>query len=174
MANAGSTGSRSAKPFIAAKPENASIRVPKPGLDRQGPGLPPTRDADDHELGVAPEQHVGREADLFERAGTVVLDQHGRVLEQAEQHLAPGVPAQVQAQALLVARVNLPPERHALGVPVSEIVAPARLLDLDHLGAEIGQHVGQDVAGDQAREVQHPHVVERAGGVGVEILRLHR
>src|SRR5262249_34292601 len=35
-------------------------------------------------------------------------------------------------------------------------------LDLDHLGAEIGEHLGERVAGDEAREIEDSHALERA------------
>ena len=55
---------------------------------------------------------------------------------------AAGVLPQVQAEALLVARVHLPPQRDAFRLPVAQVVAAPGLLDLDHLGAEVGQHRG--------------------------------
>jgi hypothetical protein len=138
------------------------------------PALAPAGHADHDQLRVAREQHVRTQAHLLERAGAIVLDQHLRRAGEAEQQLAPGVLAQIEAEALLVARVDLPPQRHALRLPVPEVVAAARLLDLDHLGAEVGQHVRQDVARDQARQVQHPHAIERAPRGRVELVRLHR
>ena len=39
-ANGGSTGGRSPKPFLEAKPDIASTSVPKPGRSRYGPSCP--------------------------------------------------------------------------------------------------------------------------------------
>jgi hypothetical protein len=36
-------------------------------------------------------------------------------------------------------------------------VAPARLLDLDHVGAEIAEQHGAERPGDDARQVEHAH-----------------
>src|ERR1700693_5222312 len=47
-------------------------------------------------------------------------------------------------------------------------VAPRRRLDLDDGGAEIGELERQHVAGDQAREIEHAHAVERAPGARIE------
>ena len=41
-------------------------------------------------------------------------------------------------------------------------------LELDDLGAEVGELERQHVAGDQAGEVEHAQAVERAGLLGVE------
>ncbi|GAC1479843.1 MAG: hypothetical protein NVS2B11_04290 [Acetobacteraceae bacterium] len=37
----------------------------------------------------------------------------------------------------------------------------------------IGQHMGQHVAGDQARQVYDPHAVERSFALGLVILPVH-
>ena len=59
-------------------------------------------------------------------------------------------------------------ERAHLGEP--EAVAGARRLDLDHVGAEVGQQPGAVAPRVEPGEVEHPHVRERAPGPG----RVHR
>src|SRR3954467_13178603 len=73
--------------------------------------------------------------------------------------------AQVEAQAFLAARVQLPVHRHAVGLPRAQRVAGGRL-DFDHLGAEGGPHLREDVAGEQARKVEPPHAPQRTHGAG--------
>jgi hypothetical protein len=45
--------------------------------------------------------------------------------------------------------------------PLAQRIAAIRAFDLDHLGAEIGQLQAQHVAGDEPREIEHAHAVER-------------
>ena len=57
-------------------------------------------------------------------------------------------------------------------VHAAEPVARGRRLDLDHVGAEVGEQERAEAAGDHAREVEHVHVAERAaGGVGTAVGR---
>ena len=56
----------------------------------------------------------------------------------------------------------------ALGLPGAQRVALLRVLDLQDLGAEIGELRGYRVAGDEPRQVDDPHPVERTGGIGLE------
>ncbi len=57
----------------------------------------------------------------------------------------------------VVAR-GVPEERRP---PATGVVAHARALDLDHVGAEIGQHLGGPRPGQDARQVEHAHAVEQ-------------
>ncbi len=113
-------------------------------------------------------QRVRAKTHALQRAGTIVLDQHMRGVGELQQQLARLRVAQVQRQALLVARVGLPEERLAADLPVAQRIALARVLDLDHLGAEVGQLQRQHVARDEARQVEHDDAFKRAGGVGLE------
>ena len=45
------------------------------------------------------------------------------------------------------------------------VVAGAGTLDLDHLGAEIAEHLGAGRAGEHAGQVQHPQALQRTGGI---------
>src|SRR5690606_937293 len=47
--------------------------------------------------------------------------------------------------------------------PGPAVVALPRPLHLDHIGAEIGQHLRTPRAGQHARQVQHPDAVHRHG-----------
>jgi hypothetical protein len=108
-------------------------------------------------------QDLGPEPHRLERAGAEILDQHARAAGEAEQQFAPARLAQGKRQALLVARIELPMDADAVRLPGAQRVAPLRVLDLDHLGAEIGQLQADHVAGNQPRQVDDPDPVERAG-----------
>ncbi len=54
--------------------------------------------------------------------------------------------------------------------PVAQRVARGRL-DLDDVGAEIGELEGKHVAGDEPRQVEHAHAGERPGGGGIKEMR---
>ena len=93
----------------------------------------------------------------FERAGLEVLDQHvGLGGQPAHQGLALGL-AQVGADRALVARRHLPPDRGALAQqpPLAQRIAAFGRFDLDDVGAEVGQRLGGEGAGDQLAELDH-------------------
>jgi hypothetical protein len=48
--------------------------------------------------------------------------------------------------------------------PAAGVVAAAGALDLDHLGAEVGQGLGAPGPGQHARQVEHAHAIQRARG----------
>ena len=83
--------------------------------------------------------------------------------------------AQVERAALLVPRLDGPPERAALVArlpPLAERVGLARRLDLDDLGA----HVAEQPAGERPREehpqLDHPDAGERPRAAGLAPRRL--
>jgi hypothetical protein len=56
----------------------------------------------------------------------------------------------------------------AVGLPGAQRVALLRVLDLDHLGAEIGELQADHIARDEPRHVDDPHPVERTRCAGLE------
>jgi len=137
-------------------------------------GLAEAGDAHHDERGVGLEQHLRREAHRLQGAGAVILDQHLRAAHQPEQQLASARLAQVERHAPLVAGVDLPRHGHPLRAPVAQRIALARRLDLDHVGAVVGELQAQHVAGHQPRQVQHPQPVERPAVRRVELLAVQR
>ena len=121
--------------------------------------LAPARYADDHQLRVRPQEFLRREFHRLQRAGTEALDEDRRGRHEFQQQFACFWPAQLQA--FFVAPIQLPVGRDALRLPGAQRVARGRL-DLHHLGAEIAQHLCQRIAGDQAREIEHAHAMQRA------------
>ena len=131
-------------------------------------------------------EHRVREAQPGQAADAVVLHEHVRAREEPAQHLAPGLRLEVQAQASLVAvdrevvgrlaRVAGNSARVALGIrqrpasgcagerrsPGARAVALGRL-DLDHVGAEVGQQHRAVGPGEHGREVAHDDAREWSG-----------
>jgi hypothetical protein len=105
-------------------------------------------------------QGFGCEAHLLQGSRAVILDQDVGALDEAEQQLLGPRFAKVERQALLVACIRLPEQRVPRDTPVAQRVALARVLDLDHLGAEIGQLQGEHVARHQTRQIEHGNAVE--------------
>ena len=113
-------------------------------------------------------QHVGvAEAPVLHRAGLEVLDQHVGLREQAQQHRAALGLADIERDRALVAvdadeiaRIAVLERRP----PVARLVA-LRRLDLDHLGAVVGQDHGGVGAAEHAGEVDHPDAGQRARGL---------
>jgi len=81
--------------------------------------LPPARDAHDHEPGIAFEQGLRREAHFLQRAGTEAFDEHLRAWYQLQQEFARFRLAQFEPEAFLVARIELPVDRHTVRLPVA-------------------------------------------------------
>jgi hypothetical protein len=125
------------------------------------PVLPPTRDAHHDQARVGQRERVPAESPLLERAGDVIFDQDVRGPGEAlEEGLAFGR-RQVERDRALAAPVNLPPELTERLRPGANGVAAPGVLDLEDIGAEVGQHGGQHAAGDEARAVHHAEVGER-------------
>ena len=70
------------------------------------------------------------------------------------------VDGQVVAGLLGVLAVGVLQERRA---PGARVVAGARALDLDHLGAEVGEDLAGPGGGEDAAQVEHLDVRQRAG-----------
>src|SRR5262249_9020389 len=104
-------------------------------------------------------------------AGSEVLDQHvGAARQPSHQRdagLLPDVdgdPALVAVQALEVEPPDL--RRKAAGaIGVPDAVAPARLLDLDHVRAEIAEQRRAPGTGGLVTQVDHADAGKRAGSV---------
>ena len=129
--------------------------------------LAPARDAHDDQLGIDLVQLGRRQLHVLEHAGPEAFDQDLRRLRELAHDGAAGVGAQVEGHALLVAAIDLPRRLDALDAPRAQRVALGRL-DLDHLGAEIGELQREHVARDQARQVDHADPVQGPARFGRE------
>ncbi len=105
-----------------------------------GPAKAGERAVDQARIALA--QLLVVEAELRERARPVVLDHDVGILEQARQHPLAARGLEVEHDAPLVAVDHH--ERGRLAVdhrqPAPGVVAARDLLDLDHVGAHVGQH----------------------------------
>ena len=135
------------------------------GTTPVGSCLAPTRNPHDHEPRLDRVQLGGRETHGLERSRPEALDQHGGPgNELADQRDGVRMP-EVEAEAALVARMDLPGRLDAVDAPAPQRVTVARL-DLDDVGAEIGEVLAEQVAGDEAGQVDDPHAFQgaRRGG----------
>ena len=107
-------------------------------------------------------QDVPAQAEVLERTWRERLHRHVEPRQQLRENLAPARDFQIQGDEALVARVDLPPERLAAGRPRAEWIAGPRLLDLDDVGAEVGQHDADERAGDHPRQIEHAEARERS------------
>ena len=142
--------------------------------DRREPGPPGVRavlaeprDPRDHEPRVAGVQHVGAEPEPLQPPGPEVLDEHGGVGDEAEQDVAVGVVLEVEHDRALAAVGQLEPQALAVALVAPRHRAQAvavGALDLDHVGAEVGEVARAVRSGDHRRQVEHADVGERERG----------
>ena len=123
-----------------AKPLIDSATVPKPGRGAYGPVWPKPGAAHDDEPRIDGVQDVRAEAPALERARPEALDEHvGVATSSLSSSRALGL-AEVDRDEALVAVDERPPQRDAVLLPAErpQRVA-ARVLDLDDVGAEVGE-----------------------------------
>ena len=128
-----------------------------------GAGAAVAIDAADDQRRVQRCEAGGIEAHPGQHARAVVLDQHVRLAQQVGQDRLALIGVEIEGDRLLVA-IELG-EVPAEAVPdralaAHRIAAPGRL-DLDHLGAEVGEQLGAERARDDAGEVDHANPGER-------------
>ena len=92
----------------------------------------------------------------------------GRVKRRNERRPALGA-LEVERDAALVAVHRAIERRHGSGTvaEVARVVARPRVLDLDDVGAEVGEVERADRPGQQAREVEDAHAGKRSSGGNV-------
>ena len=120
------------------------------------------RDADDARIDVR-ERRVAQ-AQTIHHAGAVVVVHHVGGLDQVEKNPASGGRLEIDAHALLVAVVALELRALAFDLRTHAVVAnrvALERLDLDHLGAEVGQDHRPERAGDEQRQVENGQAGEQ-------------
>lgn len=158
-------------------PRQAAVAVAGPGqVERAqvvatplavGAGLAEGGDGDHHQVRVHGRQGVVGEAALAHEAGVVVLDEHVGAPEQPEEDVPPLGAVDVEGHPALVG-VQEREQAASLGVrlvagertPVPGPVAGPGALDLDHVGAEVGEELGAVGSGDEVPELNDPDVVQ--------------
>src|SRR4051812_4657333 len=135
-----------------------------------GTVLPVAGDRAIDQGGVRLLQHVVSHAELVQDARAKALDQDVRGLDQLEERLPATLLLQIEADRSLVA-VEGEVDRRAgaervvllvavVGRRPAHVVALTGVLDLDHVGAEVGEQQGAETAGQQAGEVEDLDVRE--------------
>jgi len=113
-------------------------------------------------------QHLRGEPEALELASAEILDQHVGGLNQLQRNVL--LALEIEFHAELVPAVYAEPDGVAPDrrTPAPERIASGRL-DLDHLGAEIGQDVRAEWRRDVVAELQNPEPGERAGAGHVRV-----
>ena len=151
----------------------------EPGLAAVGPMLAEAGHPGDDQARVRRRQRIGRDAPLLKPAGPEILDENVGIGEQAEQHVAPGRPRDIQRHQFLVARVVRPPRIDTVDgeAELAQMIAGPGMLHVDHLGAEIGHQPAAQRRGKDGSAFDDLEAGERLGRVNVggrhgELLRL--
>ena len=161
--NGGSVGGPSGSPVMAAKPLMASASVPKPGREEYGPNWPKPVTRASTSPGFASCSTSGPMPQRSSVPGPEVLDHHVGVGGQGAEDLLALRGREVQRDRLLVAAEHLPPEADAVALrAVGARRVAARVLDLDHVGAEVAQHRGGERPGEEGGDVEDLESLESA------------
>ena len=127
-------------------------------------------DAGIHQPGIDLRQRLVAQTQAVHDAGPEVLRHDVRRLRHAPEHRLALVRAQVQGDAALVAVQRQEAAGDVVGqarTHAPRVVAGAGPLDLDDVGAHVGQQHGAHGAGHDLRQVQHFDAGQRAGGMTV-------
>jgi hypothetical protein len=108
-------------------------------------------------------EDVGAKVPALERAGTKALDEHVGLGGEPLHERLPLGRAEVESDGPLVAADHLPPERRPalLIAVVADRIVGLRMLDLDDVGPEVGQHRGGQRAGEERRGLEDPQAGQR-------------
>ena len=152
----GGSGGPSGAPFSAANPDIPSATVAKPGRFAYGPSWPNPVTRVITSRGFRVEQSVGRQAEALERTRPEVLDEHVGLVEEREEDVAVGGDLEVEDDRALVAIDELPPQALAVArvAPRQATKGVAvRVLDLDDVGAEVGEVARAVRTGEHGRQI---------------------
>ena len=133
------------------------------GAPRVRPGLAEAAHARDHEPRVRGRQLVRAGAPALERAGPEVLEHDVRALGEAQEEVAPVGLREVERDEPLVAPERLEPEPLAVlarPVPARRVDA-RRVLDLDHVGAVVGEEHPGERRREERRRLDDADAFER-------------
>jgi hypothetical protein len=134
------------------------------------PTRPVAGDRDMDQPRVQPDQPGVGQAEPLRRGRREVLQQHVAAADQALEDRLALRRLQVQGQAALAAvgaeEIGSAPVHHRR--PAAVLVA-GEVLDLDHLGAEVGEELAAGWAGQHAAEVEDPGPAQRRHGRAVGV-----
>ncbi len=149
------------------------------GLEGVGPGAPIARDRAPHEVRVRGRERLGVEAVAREAPGLEVLHHHVGARGEATDDGLPPRRGDVHRDRALVAVGAQEVGAQIRGAldegrpPLAGVVAPRRrVLDLEHVGAQIAQHLRAGRPREDAREVEHDEPGERAAVRGARPVAL--
>ncbi len=123
-----------------------------------GPGPSKAGDPAVDQARVVLAKRVVTNSQAVHGAGPVVLDQRVRRTHQTAQHGLAALALEVYGDAAFVAVDHQEGRRLAADVRwqgAARIVAAGHLLDLDHLGAHVGQHQPADRSGHDVSQLDH-------------------
>ena len=109
-------------------------------------------------------QLLRAESPAFERPGPEVLQQDVALGDEPAHHVLAFRHSQVAGDRLLVASDEWPPQRppvRLLPAPLPHRIAARRVLDLDHLGAEVAEQLTAERTGEKLSEFDDPNIGER-------------
>ncbi len=161
--NGGSVGGPSGSPVSAANPLIASARLPKPGRAEYGPNWPNAVTRAITSAGLAACSSSGPRPQRSSVPGRKFSMSTSASRDQRQQQPCAVRLAEIDGDGALVAPQRLPPEVDAVfcgTVPARGVRFP-RMLDLDHVGAEVAEEGGGEWPGEQGRDVEHAHAVQR-------------
>ena len=153
----GSSGWPSGSPLIADSPDIASAIVANPGRSAYGPSWPKPDTRVTTRRGLRACSTSGPRPRRSSAPGPEVLDEHVGVVGEAQHQLEAGRVLEVDDDRALVAVGQLPPQPLAVALVAPRHVAQAvaaGALDLDHVGAEVGEVAGAVGPGDDRRQVE--------------------
>jgi hypothetical protein len=105
------------------------------------PGLAEAGDAQHDDARIDGANGLVADAPLLERARTIIFNHHIGAFDQTLEDIGAFRLAEIEGDAAFVARHRLPPQRDAVHdrFELALAVAILGMLDLDHLGAEVGE-----------------------------------
>ena len=131
------------------------------------PGLPEARDRAVDEAPVHRAKGLVSQTEVVHRSRLEVLDEDVTPADEVDDERPPARVLQIDGDAPLAAVDREEVGSLAVGRagrgPVPAVVAPSRVLDLDHLGAVVAQDLGGERTGDDAREVDDADPAEKRG-----------
>src|SRR5262249_12015476 len=130
-------------------------------------GLSVTRDRAVDDAGVELGHERVADAELVHHAGAEALDDRIGVAREPQERVATADSLEVESKAALVAvdhaidRRGRARGRAGREPETARVIPLARVLDLDHIGPEVGEVQRAGRAGQQAREIEHAQTRER-------------
>ena len=128
-----------------------------------GPGFAEPGDRAMDQPGIGGLERLLPQSELGHDAGPIILEQDVGAGEELEQDGTARLRAQVELDAALAAVVGDEIRAVLPAAEIAERIAALRMLDLDHVGAEIGEHHAGERRRDHRAQLDHVHALEDIG-----------